>query len=88
MKEYLFIGGGILLILLILYLMLRFSKKFRRKAYQYFLIAENTLDNEKMEYVVDQIYSYLPVPLKILPPSFYRKILQKLFDEIHDLLEN
>ena len=88
MKEYLIIGGGILLILLILFLMVKFSNKFRRKAYELFLIAENTLDSEKMEYVVEQIYSYLPLPLRILPPSFYQRILQKLFDEIHDLLEN
>ena len=88
MKEYLIIGGGILLILLILFLMIKFSKKFRLRAYELFLIAENNLDNEKMEYVVDQIYSYLPAPFRILPSSFYRKILQKLFDEIHDLLEN
>ena len=88
MKEYLIIGGGILLILLIIFLMIKFSKKFRNVAYKLFLYAENNLDNEKMEYVVEQIYSYLPAPLRILPSSFYRKILQKLFDEIHDLLEN
>ena len=88
MKEYLIIGGGILLILLLLFLMVKFSKKFRNQAYKLFLYAENNLDNEKMEYVVEQIYMYLPVPLKIFPPSFYQKILQKLFDEIHDLLEN
>lgn len=88
MTEYLIIGGGILLILLILFLMVKFSNKFRRKSYELFLIAENSLDDEKMEYVVEQIYSYLPLPLKIFPPSFYQKILQKLFDEIHDLLEN
>lgn len=88
MKEYVIIGGGILLILLTLFLMVKFSNKFRRKSYELFLIAENTLDDEKMEYVVEQIYSYLPPFLRILPPSFYQRILQKLFDEIHDLLEN
>ena len=88
MKEYLIIGGGILLILLTLFLLIRFSNKFRRKSYELFLIAENSLDDEKMEYVVEQIYSYLPSPLRIFPPSFYQRILQKLFDEIHDLLEN
>ena len=74
MKEYLIIGGGIFLILLILFLMIKFSNKFRRKAYELFLIAENTLDEEKMEYVVDQIYSYRPLPLRIFPPNFYRAI--------------
>lgn len=78
----------ILFIFIIFLLFLRFNKNFRRKSYELFLIAENNLDNEKMEYVVEQIYSYLPAPLRILPSSFYRKILQKLFDEIHDLLEN
>ena len=78
----------ILFICIVFLLFLRFNKKFRKKSYELFLIAENTLDSEKMEYVVDQIYSYLPLPLRIFPPSFYQRILQKLFDEIHDLLEN
>lgn len=79
---------AILFICIIFLLFLRFNKKFRKKSYELFLIAENSLDDEKMEYVVEQIYSYLPSPLRIFPPSFYQKILQKLFDEIHDLLEN
>ena len=78
----------ILFICIVFLLFLRFNKKFRKKSYELFLIAENSLDDEKMEYVVEQIYSYLPPFLRILPPSFYQRILQKLFDEIHDLLEN
>lgn len=88
MKEYLMIGAGIILILLILYLLVKFSTKFRQKAYRLFLYAENNLTHDKMEYVVEQIYQYLPMVCRILPESFYRAMLQKLFDEIKDLLDN
>ena len=88
MKDYLIIIIGVLLIISILILMIKFSDKFRQRAYKLFVIAENTLDKDKMEYVVNAIYEYLPLPLKILPPSVYQKILQKLFDEVHELLEN
>ena len=58
MKEYLIIGLGIIGILLILYLMIKFSEKFRKKAYQLFLFAENNvIKGRKMDYVVNQFYA-------------------------------
>lgn len=90
MQEYIFIGLGLAGILLILFLLVKFSNKFRSKAYKLFLFAEhNVIKGRKMEYVVNEIYeNYLPLPLKIFPEEFYQNILQKLFDEIKDLLED
>lgn len=89
MKEYLIIGLGIICILLVLYLMIKFSKKFRKKAYQLFLFAENNvIKGRKMDYVVNQFYTLLPPIFQILPKSFYKKLLQKMFDDIKDLLDD
>lgn len=41
-----------------------------------------------MEYCIEKIYTYLPLPLKILPTFFYRFLLQSAFDEIKDLLDD
>ena len=41
-----------------------------------------------MDYVVSQIYESLPAICRLLPESFYRKLLQKMFDEIKDLLDD
>lgn len=88
MKEYLFIVLGVIAIIAILYLLARFNKKFRETAYSLFIYAENNLTEDKMDYVVEQIYYYLPTICRILPESFYRDLLQKLFDEVKDLLDD
>lgn len=89
MKEYVIMVVGLVLIALVLYLMIRYSSKFRNKAYQMFIFAENNLGTgRKMDFVVNEIYNLLPTPFKILPKSFYKKILQKMFDEIKDLLDD
>lgn len=89
MNEYVIIGIGVLVALLSIVLTIKFSSKFRKFAYKLFLYAEmNIAKGEKMEYVVNQLYELLPTPLKIFPKSFYQSILQKTFDEVHDILDD
>lgn len=88
MQEYIFIITG-LAIMLVLFLLIKFSKKFRKDVYEAFLFAEHeVLKGRKMDYVVGQIYYSLPSVMRIIPKSTYKKILQKMFDEIKDLLDD
>lgn len=89
MKEYIIIGLGILIIFLTLYTMIKLSDKFRKTCYKLFLYAEHNIGKgRKMDYVVNQIYDLLPIPMKILPKATYKKIIQDLFNEIKDLLDD
>lgn len=89
MNEYLIIIIGVLVAIASIVLTIKFSSKFRKMAYKLFIYAEdNIISGEKMDYVVAQIYDLLPAPLRILPESFYKKLLQSIFDEIHDMLDD
>ena len=89
MNEYVIIGIGVLVALLSIILTIKFSSKFRKFAYKLFKYAEdNVISGKKMDYVVNQLYDLLPSPLRILPKSFYKKLLQSIFDEIHDMLDD
>lgn len=86
--EFYYILGGIIIVIVTILITAKLNAKFRKIAYKLFLYAENNLTEEKMEYCVEKIYTYLPLPLKILPASFYRFLLQLAFDEIKDLLDD
>lgn len=89
MNEYLIITIGVLIVITSIVLTIKFSSKFRKIAYKLFIYAEdNIVSGEKMDYVVTQIYDLLPTLLRILPESFYKKLLQSIFDEIHDMLDD
>lgn len=89
MQEYVIICIGVLVALLAIILTIKFSSKFRKFAYKLFKYAEkNVVSGKKMDYVVNQLYLMLPAPLTILPKSFYKKLLQSAFDEVHDLLDD
>ena len=89
MNEYVIILIGVLVAITSIVLTIKFSSKFRKMAYNLFKYAEDNIGTgKKMDYVVNQIYELLPAPAKILPKSFYKNLLQKLFDEIHDMLDD
>ena len=89
MNNYIIMGIGLLIILFVLFMLIRFCDNFREEAYKCFLFAEKEIGKgKKMDYVVEHIYNYLPAPCRILPQSFYRKLLQKMFDEVKDLLDD
>lgn len=89
MKEYLFIGLAIIIILAIIYVLIKCSNKFRKLAYKMFLFAEHeVIKGRKMDYVVNEIYELLPAIFRVIPKSAYKKLLQNMFDEIKDLLDD
>lgn len=83
--------GLLILCIFILYLVVRFNTTVRKDIYEWFLIAEHQLKNgdERMQYVLDNTYDFLPIPLKVfINRSTYGNIVQKFFDEVHDLLDD
>lgn len=89
MKEMVIIGIGLAIILLVLFILIKISKKFRNNCYKLFLFAEHeVIKGRKMDYVVNEIYNLLPSICRIIPKSAYKKIIQKIFDEIKDLLDD
>ena len=81
---------GILLIIAILIVILKACSKFRNKVYQLFIKAEKEAKKgEKMDYVVEQIYNYIPMPINIfINENALRWLLQKMFDVIKDFLND
>jgi hypothetical protein len=90
MKEYIIIGILVLVILVSFYLLMQF-KKVREKAYKWFLKAEHYyIDGEdKMNYVIENIYPYLPISIRLfISENTFKNIVQTMFDEIKDLLDD
>ena len=90
MREYLIIGIGAILILLLIYVILKLCSKFRTKVYNLFLKAEKTVKSgEKMDYVLDNIYGYLPRFITIfISRKLLRVIVQRMFDVVADFLND
>lgn len=90
MDERIIIAIGIVLILLILYFILKFCDKFRVKVYKLFIEAEKHIKSgEKMQYVVDNIYMYLPRAITIfINEKSLTWIIQKMFDKVKDFLND
>lgn len=78
-------------IILLAYMLIKLNKNIRLKAYKLFLKAEHNIkDGEcKMNYVVENIYLYLPTMIRIfVSEESLKRIVQKMFDEIKDLLDD
>lgn len=90
MKEEIILIVAILIIIAILIVVLKFCNKFRNKVYQLFIKAENEAESgQKMNYVVEHIYSILPYPISLfVNETGLRWILQKMFDVIKDFLDD
>lgn len=76
-------------IIITIYL-LKMCVKFRNKVYKLFILAESTLvSGEKMNYVVNQIYDYLPKTMKIIiNKTMLRFIIQRMFNVVKDFLND
>lgn len=93
MKDILFMFIGFLIIVLILFLLIKFSVKFRKIAYKLFVKAEEEYKSgegeEKMNYVVSNIHSILPGCVSMfIPEAVLKKILQCFFNELKDVLDD
>lgn len=83
----------IVAIILLIYMLIKLNKNIRLKAYELFLKAEHEFisghGENKMDYVVENIHNYLPTMISIfISEETLKKILQKMFDEIKDLLDD
>ena len=77
--------------ILVLYLFIKFNTTFRKDIYKWFVKAEHeySLGSEKMQYVLDNTYDYLPAPVKMfINREVYEIILQYLFDCVKELLDD
>lgn len=90
MDERIIIAIAAIAILLILFVVLKLCGKFRSKIYKLFIEAEKvSKSGQKMNYVIDNIYSYLPSVLKIfVNKTVLRWILQKMFNKVKDFLND
>ncbi len=90
MKEAIIIGIGVILILFIIWLVLKLCHKFRSKVYQLFIKAEKVAKKgQKMDYVVSNLYDYLPRIVTIfISEKGLRWLLQKMFDVVSDFLND
>lgn len=90
MNETIILVIGVIVILLIIMLILKLCGKFRTKVYQLFIQAEKTVQSgQKMDYVIDNIYSYLPSVAKVfINESALRWILQRMFNVVKDFLND
>lgn len=91
MNIYIISAMIVIAIILLAYMLIKLNKNVRLKAYELFLKAEHNISDNtcKMNYVVENIYSYLPVSVKIfVSEESLKRIVQKMFDEIKDLLDD
>lgn len=93
MNIYIVTAMIIVAILLLVYILLKVNEKIRIKAYEFFLKAEHEYvsgaGENKMNYVIDNIYNYLPTIVTLfISKDTLRVIVQKMFNEIKDLLDD
>lgn len=90
MKETVVVGIGVVAIILIIMLVLKVCSNFRNTVYKLFIKAEKIAQSgQKMDYVVDNIYSYLPAVVKVfVNENALRWLLQKMFNTVKDFLND
>ena len=90
MSEKIIFIIGVIAILTIIVVILKLCSKFRTKVYKLFIKAEKVAQSgQKMDYVIDNIYSYLPSIAKVfINESTLRWILQRMFNVVKDFLND
>lgn len=90
MNETIILVIGAIAILAIIMLVLKLCSKFRTKVYKLFIKAEKVAQSgQKMDYVIDNIYSYLPSIAKVfINETALRWIVQRMFNVIKDFLND
>lgn len=90
MNETIILTIGAIAILAIIMLVLKLCGKFRTRVYKLFIKAEKVAQSgQKMDYVIDNIYSYLPSIAKVfINETALRWIVQRMFNVIEDFLND
>ena len=90
MNEKIILILGAIAILAIIMLVLKLCSKFRTRVYKLFIKAEKVAQSgQKMDYVIDNIYSYLPSIAKVfINETALRWIVQRMFNVVKDFLND
>ena len=90
MNETIILVIGAIAILVIIMLVLKLCSKFRTRVYKLFIKAEKVAQSgQKMDYVIDNIYSYLPSIAKVfINETTLRWIVQRMFNVVKDFLND
>lgn len=90
MNETIILVIGAIAILVIIMLVLKLCSKFRTRVYKLFIKAEKVAQSgQKMDYVIDNIYSYLPSIAKVfINETALRWIVQRMFNVVKDFLND
>lgn len=86
--EYILIGGIALLVLVGLLIIIKIEK-IRNRANALFLQAEKYVTEDKLKYVCDNLYSYIPAVAQIfITDELFKRIVQALYDKSRKLAKD
>jgi len=86
--EYILIGGIALLIFVVLLIIIKIEKV-RNRANALFLQAEKYVTEDKLQYVCDNLYSYIPSVAQIfITEELFKRIVQGLYDKSRELAKD
>lgn len=86
--EYILIGGIALLVLVGLLIIIKIEK-IRSRANALFLQAEKYVTEDKLQYVCDNLYSYIPAVAQIfITDELFKRIVQGLYDKSRKLAKD
>lgn len=90
--EYIIIGGIALAVFIFLLIIIK-VEVLRNKANALFLEAEKYITEDKLQYVCNNLYKYIPNVLKLfLNEDLFKEIVQMIYDNTRevarDLLDN
>lgn len=78
--EYLIIGGIAIAVFIFLLIIVK-VEALRNRANALFLEAEKNITEDKLEYVCNNLYTYLPNVLKLfVSEDFFKEIVQVIYD--------
>ncbi len=83
--EYIIITSIALVIFIILLVIIK-VEKIRNRANALFLEAEKYITNDKLEYVCDNLYTYIPSMFKLfINDELFKEIIQMIYDNTRNL---
>lgn len=86
--EYVLIGGIALIVFLLMLVIIK-VEKVRNRANALFLQAEKYVTEDKLQYVCDNLYSYLPSVAQIfINDELFKRIVQGLYDKSRKLAKD
>ena len=86
--EYILIGTITLIVFIILLLLVKIDR-LRNRAFALFLEAEKNVDENKFQYVCDNLYNYVPAIIKIfISDEGFKKIVQMLYNHTRKIAKD